>query len=321
MRARLHDADMSATTPLLDQHAATPLLSLTPEVVEAISDELHALTGIELTVEGYEDFHLIIYSKNNSNSRLRALWPIPGLRTVGEAVALAQALKNATLPASTLPFHAAQTWISERSLSPISNLSHVGLAALEFELMKETGLGIRLHEDGFFYLTRTESGVCTNVSDRMGPAVTIGDVHAAAVKISHRHHFSKITTPMIEQLWNQIVELNAFVPRGAGVVSVQVAPDESWKMLLEMHGYNVAERWMGEEFLMRDTPFREDPEVVEVVNKLNVHLSAESAAHALDSTPPIFARHEMPLVNLDHDVSEFLIDQSVTAPCTPPTNN
>ena len=88
---------MSTDTHHLDTLAETPFDALTMPQIEAIDAELYALTGIGFGYNNYDDWELTINSAaENREDYLR--WPIPGLQTVREARALAQALKTAATP-------------------------------------------------------------------------------------------------------------------------------------------------------------------------------------------------------------------------------
>lgn len=82
---------------ILDQLAQTPLLDLTQEQQDAIDEALYAETGIGFGHEGFDDFELTIYNADGvSTDYLR--WPIPQLKTLQEAVALARMLRAAAGP-------------------------------------------------------------------------------------------------------------------------------------------------------------------------------------------------------------------------------
>lgn len=80
---------------ILDTLATKPLLELTQEEQDAIDEALYAETGIGFGHEGFDDFELTIHHADGvSTDYLR--WPIPGLRTLGQAVHLARMLKAAS---------------------------------------------------------------------------------------------------------------------------------------------------------------------------------------------------------------------------------
>ena len=87
---------MTPTTHL-DYLAETELLRLTPEELTAVDAELYELTGIGLGYENFDDFELVINDPNPKSVRF-ICWPIPGLKTVREARALAELLKAANTP-------------------------------------------------------------------------------------------------------------------------------------------------------------------------------------------------------------------------------
>ena len=82
---------------ILDTLAAKPLLELTQEEEDAIDEALYAETGIGFGHENFDDFELTIYHADGVSTDYLH-WPIPGLRTLGQAVQLARMLKAANTP-------------------------------------------------------------------------------------------------------------------------------------------------------------------------------------------------------------------------------
>lgn len=82
---------------ILDTLAAKPLLELTQEEEDAIDEALYAETGIGFGHENFDDFELTLYHADGVSTDYLH-WPIPGLRTLGQAVQLARMLKAANTP-------------------------------------------------------------------------------------------------------------------------------------------------------------------------------------------------------------------------------
>lgn len=80
----------------MDRLADTELANLPPGAPDWLSDELEALTGIGLSYENFEDFHLCLYDPNPARSQY-VHWPIPALRTVREVRELCERMHAATI--------------------------------------------------------------------------------------------------------------------------------------------------------------------------------------------------------------------------------
>jgi len=82
---------------ILDTLSQKPLKELSAEETDAINDALYEETGsIGFSYENFDDYHLTLYAADPESVEYLN-WPIPALRTVGEAVALARQLKAATV--------------------------------------------------------------------------------------------------------------------------------------------------------------------------------------------------------------------------------
>jgi hypothetical protein len=82
-------------TPILDRLADVDLKTLHHQETSRLHDELYAMTGIGLSFKNFDDFELVIYRPGDCDVRVR--WPIPALRTVREARALAEQLMAASI--------------------------------------------------------------------------------------------------------------------------------------------------------------------------------------------------------------------------------
>ncbi|WP_395735139.1 hypothetical protein [Prosthecobacter sp.] len=99
---------MQPASPL-DSFASKLLKELTTEETDAINEALYAETGIGFSYENFDDFELVIYDADETSTEYLN-WPIPGLRTVSQAVALARQLKAANTPPQPASKAIIETW-------------------------------------------------------------------------------------------------------------------------------------------------------------------------------------------------------------------